>query len=84
MNVLLPKLNSFVLPGGNESSARLHLARTICRHAERAVIRLAEQETLDNVEIPYLNRLSDWLFVASRFVLLQFNIKEILWGSGKK
>ncbi len=79
MNSLLPSLNSFILPGGNEPAARLHIARTICRHAERAVIHLAEHETIDNVEIPYLNRLSDWLFVASRFVLRQLNEKEILW-----
>jgi cob(I)alamin adenosyltransferase len=80
MNLLLPTLRSFVLPGGNEHAARLHIARTICRHAERSVIRLAEHESLDGVEIPYLNRLSDWLFVASRFTLLQLNVKEILWN----
>jgi cob(I)alamin adenosyltransferase len=80
MNLLLPTLRSFVLPGGNEHAARLHIARTICRHAERSVIRLAEHEPLDGVEIPYLNRLSDWLFVAARFTLLQLNVNEILWN----
>ncbi len=84
MNSLLPALKSFVLPGGNEYAARLHIARTVCRHAERSVIRLAEQEPLDGVEIPYLNRLSDWLFVAARFALFKFNIKEILWAPGNK
>ncbi|HQV31032.1 MAG TPA: cob(I)yrinic acid a,c-diamide adenosyltransferase, partial [Calditrichia bacterium] len=66
MNENLPALTSFILPGGGEVSARLHLARTVCRRAERRTIALAAQETLDGTEIPYLNRLSDWLFVASR------------------
>lgn len=79
MNASLPTLNSFVIPGGNEPAARLHIARTCCRHAERSIIRLAENEPLENIEIPYLNRLSDWLFVASRYVLFQLNEKEILW-----
>lgn len=79
LNAILPTLKSFILPGGNESSARLHIARTVCRRAERSVIRLAEQEKLDGEEIPYLNRLSDWLFVVSRFIVFQANEKEVLW-----
>ncbi|MFQ5584879.1 MAG: cob(I)yrinic acid a,c-diamide adenosyltransferase [Calditrichia bacterium] len=84
MNVELPALSSFILPGGGEVSARLHLARTICRRVERAVIRLGETEELDGVEIPYLNRLSDWLFVAARFAASKSNTEETLWQPGKR
>ncbi len=75
----VPSLKSFILPGGGEIAARLHLARTICRRAEREVIRLGETEPLDGTEIPYLNRLSDWLFAAARFVTRTLNIPENLW-----
>lgn len=79
MNKTLPTLASFVLPGGCEIAARLHLARTICRRAERSLIALAKKEKLNGVEIPYLNRLSDWLFVAARYVNTKLNVNEILW-----
>lgn len=79
MNEELPMLTSFILPGGGEIASRLHLARTVCRRAERELLSLMQQETLDGVELPYLNRLSDWLFVAARFVAKTFNEKEILW-----
>lgn len=78
MNSKLPALDSFILPGGNELSARLHIARTVCRRAERAVVTFA-QTTQKNQEIPYLNRLSDWLFVAARFVTASMNVAEPLW-----
>lgn len=84
MNDELPALTSFILPGGGEISARLHLARTICRRVERAVIRLGETEELDGVEIPYLNRLSDWLFVAARYAASKSNTEETLWQPGKR
>lgn len=79
MNNHLPHLTSFILPGGGEISARLHLARTICRRAERNTWRLAETEPLDGIELSYLNRLSDWLFVAARFAAHQLGIEETLW-----
>ena len=79
MNANLPHLKSFILPGGGEVSARLHLARTICRRVERDALRLSESEPLDGTEIPYLNRLSDWLFVAARFSARQVGIEETLW-----
>jgi cob(I)alamin adenosyltransferase len=79
MNKKLPHLTSFILPGGGETSARLHLARTICRRVERNTIRLADGEPLDGTEIPYLNRLSDWLFVAARHISKKEKIEETLW-----
>lgn len=81
MNAHLPILNSFILPGGNEPSARLHLARTVCRRAEREMLRLHQQEPLDDSEIPYINRLSDWLFVAARYVISCSGDQEVLWKS---
>ncbi len=82
MNRDLTPLKSFVLPGGSELLARLHIARTVCRRAERAVVRLGELEVLDGTEIPYLNRLSDWLFVAARFAAHHTGMAERLWEAG--
>lgn len=79
MNETLPHLTSFILPGGGETAARLHLTRTVCRRVERGTLRLSENEPLDGTEIPYLNRLSDWLFVAARFAAAQTGIDETLW-----
>lgn len=79
MNGRLSPLNSFILPGGGEVSARLHVARTVCRRAERLVVKLSAEDTLDGPEIPYLNRLSDWLFVAARYANHLKGIKEHLW-----
>lgn len=83
MNETLPALTSFILPGGGELGARLHHARTVCRRTERRVIRLSQTEPLDGPEIPYLNRLSDWLFVAARYVAHRQGIDEILWSPAK-
>ncbi len=84
LNDNLPNLTSFILPGGGEVSARLHLARTICRRAEREALRLAAAEPLDGPEVPYLNRLSDWLFVASRAAAAAAGIPETLWKPGER
>lgn len=62
----LPPLRNFILPGGAEGAARLHLARTLCRRAERAVVALAQEEAVDGVLVRWLNRLSDLLFVQAR------------------
>lgn len=64
----LPPLRAFILPGGNAGGAALHIARTVCRRAEREVVRLDETEPVDPVIVKYLNRLSDLLFVAARSV----------------
>lgn len=82
MNEELPRLTSFILPGGGELSARLHLARTICRRAERNLLRLAAEEDLDGTEVPYVNRLGDWLFVAARMAAAASGIEETLWEPG--
>ena len=84
MNEELPALTSFILPGGGEISARLHVARTVCRRCEREIIRLANIEELDGIEIPYVNRLSDWLFVASRYAAHLQKIEETLWKPGER
>ena len=82
MNSILEPLNSFVLPGGCRSATFLHMARTICRRAERSVVSLKSKEEINDNTLIYLNRLSDWLFVASR-VENQENSSEVLWAPGK-
>jgi cob(I)alamin adenosyltransferase len=75
-NAALPPLTSFVLPGGNPLAAQLHLARTVCRRAERRTEALAEREPLDRHGLVYLNRLSDLLFVWARAAAAG---QEVLW-----
>ena len=82
MNSILEPLNSFVLPGGCRSATFLHMARTICRRAERSVVSLKLKEKINENTLVYLNRLSDWLFVASR-VENQENSSEVLWAPGR-
>jgi cob(I)alamin adenosyltransferase len=79
MNEHLPNLRSFTLPGGGELNAWAHLARTVCRRAEREVCRLDEVCKGNNDALRYLNRLSDYLFVVSRYVSLKNNEPEYLW-----
>lgn len=78
-NSELNPLESFVLPGGNEVAAQLHLARTVCRRAERRIVSLGRQEELGKDVIPYVNRLSDTLFVLSRYVIYLCGDEELLW-----
>ena len=82
MNSILEPLNSFVLPGGCRSATFLHMAMIICRRAERSVVSLRSIEEINVNILVYLNRLSDWLFVASR-VENQENSSEVLWAPGK-
>ncbi|MEJ0027719.1 MAG: cob(I)yrinic acid a,c-diamide adenosyltransferase [Rhizomicrobium sp.] len=81
MNEGLAPLQSFVLPGGTAAAAHLHLARAIVRRAERLAVELAEAEKVSAVAIRYLNRLSDHLFVASRFAN-DGGAKDVLWIPG--
>lgn len=83
MNSDLPKLRSFVLPGGSRLNTELHACRTICRRAERIAVTLAGEEEIPAEVIPYLNRLSDALFVWSRWANRQLNVPEILWEPNK-
>lgn len=82
MNMHLSPLTSFVLPGGSPSSSYLHLARTICRRAERDVIKAARENDINPLAICYLNRLSDHLFVLGRY-LNDFGKADILWVAGQ-
>ena len=79
INALLPPLNEFVLPGGSEFNARVHIARSECRDAERAIIALSENEYVPSNHKKYINRLSDFLFVLSRLETFQKGQKEIVW-----
>ncbi len=79
MNAELPALRSFVLPGGTRLNAELHAARTICRRAERLVVTLARTEEVPADAIRYLNRLSDALFVWSRWANHVLGVAEALW-----
>ena len=82
MNDALPDLKSFVLPGGAPAAAALHLARTICRRAEREAVRLVEAgEQVSGPALRYLNRLSDFLFVAARWANGRGDA-EVFWVSG--
>ncbi|NNF05578.1 MAG: cob(I)yrinic acid a,c-diamide adenosyltransferase [Candidatus Eisenbacteria bacterium] len=75
----LPPMKNFILPGGNELAARLHVARAVCRRAERAVVGMKYQTEMHPLIIPYLNRLSDYLFVLSRAAVIQAGDEEIPW-----
>jgi cob(I)alamin adenosyltransferase len=79
MNEELPPLRSFVLPGGSRLNAELHICRTVCRRAERATVALARGETVPPEAIRYLNRLSDALFVSSRWASHVTGAAETLW-----
>ena len=75
----LPPLKAFVIPGGSEAGARLHLARTVCRRAERRVVALAAQEDIPPIFLAYLNRLSDLLFVMARAANHRAGAPEVPW-----
>jgi len=79
MNETLPALRHFVLPGNCESNARAHICRTVCRRAERLVVALSESEEVDHVLVIYLNRLSDYFFVLSRWLGHQKGHEEVKW-----
>lgn len=78
-NANLPPLTEFILPGGNVKAASCHIARTVCRRAERCMVALHESETISLDMICYLNRLSDLLFIVARMLARETNSKEELW-----
>jgi cob(I)alamin adenosyltransferase len=82
LNERLPELKSFILPGGTPAAAALHMARTVCRRAEREAVRLVEAgEPVSGAAMRYLNRLSDFLFVAARWANGR-GASEVFWESG--
>jgi cob(I)alamin adenosyltransferase len=85
MNAALQPLRSFVLPAGHPAAAQLHVCRTVCRRAERLIVELAEKdgEHVSKGAIAYINRLSDFFFVASRFANAKAGNGDVLWVPGK-
>ncbi|MFT5140886.1 MAG: cob(I)alamin adenosyltransferase [Rhodothermales bacterium] len=78
----LPPLKDFILPGGSEAASRCHLARTICRRAERILVSLGRDEDINEVSLRYLNRLSDLLFVMARVLARSEGGEEVIWVHG--
>ncbi len=81
LNEIVGPLQNFILPGGSIEAAQLHVARTVCRRAERAALTLAREEPIGEFVLPYLNRLSDLLFVMARYENKQQGVVEPLWNS---
>ncbi|SFV33511.1 cob(I)yrinic acid a,c-diamide adenosyltransferase [Thermoflavifilum thermophilum] len=79
MEADLPPLKQFILPGGHPAVSLCHVARCVCRRAERACVRLSQETPLPEHFIPYLNRLSDYLFVLARYTAQQKGVAEITW-----
>lgn len=79
MTEVIPPLRAFVLPGGHQSVSFCHVARTVCRRAERLVILLNENDAVEPLVIRYLNRLSDFLFVLSRKMTQELGTEEVTW-----
>ena len=83
LNVELSPLKEFVLPGGSRAAAICHVARTVCRRAERRVVALQQSETVSSITLKYLNRLSDLLFVIARYMNKAAGKSDALWKPGK-
>jgi len=83
MSTELPELKSFLLPGGNTVVSYCHLARTVCRRAERIVIKMSENYPVSQLVLNYLNRLSDYLFVLSRKIGMDMKVEETNWNPRK-
>jgi cob(I)alamin adenosyltransferase len=83
LNEELPALRSFVLPGGSRLNVELHVCRTVCRRAERLMVSVSRVEEIDEVNIRYVNRLSDAFFVMSRWANVVTGAEEVLWSPNK-
>lgn len=79
MHLELPELKSFVLPAGNMSVAQCHVARCVCRRAERLIVHLNELESVEPIVLQYINRLSDYLFVLARYQAHTDKVEEVSW-----
>lgn len=75
----LPRINNFILPGGSSCAAAAHVCRTVCRRAERAILRVAESHEVDDKILRFMNRLSDYLFVFSRACNINTGHNEVFW-----
>jgi len=84
LNADLPFLKEFILPGGSVAAGTCHLARTVCRRAEREVVSMGHDTELPSFSAAYLNRLSDLLFVMARVILRHEDRTEVLWEAGRK
>lgn len=79
LNANLAPLKEFILPGGSKTTAHCHLARTVCRRAERKLVQLSRVESVTDISLQYLNRLSDLLFVMCRFINKEAGVDDVLW-----
>jgi cob(I)alamin adenosyltransferase len=79
MNLELPELRAFILPGGHPAVSHAHVARCVCRRAERLAIHLSEESFVAELVVVYLNRLSDFLFVLSRAMAHELGVEEVTW-----
>ncbi|REG88669.1 cob(I)yrinic acid a,c-diamide adenosyltransferase [Algoriphagus antarcticus] len=84
MQELLPPLAAFIVPGGHQSVSFCHLARTVCRRAERIAVELTSVEPVSDLVIQYLNRLSDFLFVLGRMMAHELKVDEVTWNPRNK
>lgn len=82
MDASLEPLTSFVIPGGHPAVSQAHVARTVCRRTERAILRLAQETEIDGIIITFYNRLSDYFFVVSRKIAGLMGLRQKLWKSG--
>ena len=80
MDAALPPLRNFILPGGSRCAAQLHVARTVCRRAERIIAALSAEEDIGDSALAYVNRLSDWLFTLARYENMQAGESETKWS----
>ncbi len=83
MNLSLPEMTNFVLPGGHKLVSFIHISRTVCRRGERLVIELGQNEQVPELIIKYLNRLSDYLFVLARYAAQKLGVEEVPWTPRK-
>ena len=79
MNDELPPLTKFILPGGHQTVSHCHIARTICRRAERNIVLVADDDYVDEFVVKYVNRLSDYLFTLARYMSNKLNAEEVEW-----
>jgi cob(I)alamin adenosyltransferase len=79
MNEVVPPLRQFIIPGGDLTSSHLNVARTICRRCERKVVKLSQDSQVQEIVLQYINRLSDYLFMLSRYVILKQGKEETFW-----